>query len=419
MAHLTEGTLRAYVDGELGAEARATAERHLTGCEGCRVALAAVADDAGWAAAALDAPWRAAGGPAAGLGAAWRRVAVMAAGRAEPITGGAAEAHASAHDGAAAAASGAPGIDARARRGGGGDDPQATAAARASAGRWRPHPRLLGGVAAAAVIAASLAVPQVRAAAGDFLQIFRPQQFQVVTLSPTDVQAIQHALATAQGGSVDISGIATVRVTPPDVRPVAIQPAGASAAAGFPVMVPTPAPAGYTLASSTLTQERTVRFQLHAAGINALLASLGSSDRVPASLDGRIVTLVQPATVALHYQAPGRGGVTVLQTQTPELEVPSGVDVAGLRQTLLGLPFLPADVRQQLAAIQDWQHTAVIPGIAGVSTPVSVGAAQGVFVQSPAADGPSALAWFDGSVVRAVVGPVTQAEAQAVAASMR
>ncbi len=365
MGHVAEGMLRAYADGALDAARRAAVDRHLAECGPCRDALAAVTSDASWASATLGG--QAAPAPVA-TAEAWRRVAGMA-GPAGP-----------------AGLAGRPaGV--------------------------RPRAGWAVGVAAAAVVLAAAATPPVRAAAGDFLQVFRVQHVQVVTLSASDIAQIRSALAGGPGAAgVNIRGIASVQVVPPQAQAVTTTLAAAKQAVGFPLATP----AGYGLTSATLQEGRVVRLTLHAAGINALLGSLGSSARVPASLDGKLVTLTLPASVRLDYP-----GFTVLETTTPQLAVPQGVDAAGLRQALLGLPFLPADVRSQLAGIQDWQNTLVLPEVSGTSQPVTVGGAQGVFVQAGSSGGRSALLWISGSVVRAVVGSLTQAQAQAIAAVMR
>jgi hypothetical protein len=121
-------------------------------------------------------------------------------------------------------------------------------------------------------------------------------------------------------------------------------------------------------------------------------------------------------------------GVYVGQARSPELTVPDGVDAAQLRTALLDLPFIPQTVRDQLAAIQDWQSTLIIPNIDGTAHDVSVDGVPAVVVtpKSAVRDARSKLAplpdsstviWNDNGVVRAIGGPIDENTALGLARS--
>jgi hypothetical protein len=46
----------------------------------------------------------------------------------------------------------------------------------------------------------------------------------------------------------------------------------------------------------------------------------------------------------------------------PEVQVPSGIDVEDVAGALVILPLWPEGVKRQLQAVDDWQHTLVVPG---------------------------------------------------------
>lgn len=196
--------------------------------------------------------------------------------------------------------------------------------------------------------------------------------------------------ALRAAGRVDIRGLAHVRVTQQG-HPLALGLAAARSRVGFPLTAPTALPAGYRLGGVLLQPATRVDFShLRVAAIDRLLASLGSPQALPAALGSASIALTEPASVVLRYTAAGAPSLEVAEGQTPTLTVPAGVDVAGVRRVLLGLPFLPAGLRRQLRSVADWRHTAIVPQLPGVSQPVSVGGAQGTFVAGPHG-GPSML----------------------------
>jgi hypothetical protein len=426
MSHPAAGTLRAYRDDQLAPGLSSAVRRHVAICVRCAATLAEVDDDAMWADAALravavgreqPAPAGAASAPA---GEVWRRLAE---------TYGPAR-----HDGMQVAAP-----VGTARPGG---QPSSGPA------RLRFRFRWSGGRAAAAGAALlsllSLGLQPVRAAVSNAFSIFQVQQVRVVTVSPSDMAQIRTQLrsALASGaGRIDLKGLASVSINPPGARPQAVSLAVARQLVPFRLEVAAPPPAGYALASVRVQPRTAVTVVPHVAAFNQLLASLGSTDRLPASLDGQTIRVEEPAAVVLTYSAtspaspatpsgsaaPSSGttpataseAIRVMEAAGPTVRVPQGVDVAAVRQALRSRPLLPPDVQQQIAAISDWQQTAVVPAVAGRDQAVTVGGAQGIFTPASRPGGPSVLIWLSGGVVRAVAGPLTQTQALAVAGSLR
>lgn len=373
MTHVTQGVLQEYLDGELGPDRLQAVRRHVGACALCAQRLAALETGAAWTATRVgEGEGKAA---VADAEAAWERLAAVW-GR-----------------GAGQQASGPTPLPSRRRS-------------------W---PIAVG--AAAALAVGALALSPVRAAAAQMLQVFRVQNVQVVTVSPSDLASIQKALQGA--GKVDVQGLAQVQVQSQG-KAQTLPLAAARAAVGFPLAVPGALPAGYTLSGVQVQPQTQVAFShLQVGAINSLLASLGSRQGLPAAVGLATIDLSMPPSAVLEYAAAGQAPIEVAEGPTPTLSVPAGVDVNAVRQVLLNLPFIPSDLRSQLAAVANWQDTAVIPQVAGVSQAVTVNGAQGTFVASPAKSGSgSVLLWFSGGVVRAIHGNLSLAAAQAIAASM-
>jgi len=98
---------------------------------------------------------------------------------------------------------------------------------------------------------------------------------------------------------------------------------------------------------------------------------------------------------------------------------------------LLDLPFIPQGVRDQLAAVSDWQSTLIIPNIDGTAHDVTINGVKAVVLSpksavrdarkkvagAPPIVDTTTVIWNDNGVVRAVGGPMDEGTAIALAKS--
>ncbi|OAT79951.1 anti-sigma factor family protein [Desulfotomaculum copahuensis] len=443
-----EGKLQAYLDGELTAGDAPAVETHLASCPRCRRRLVVLAENSRFASDHLI-PYlcsreRKNTGPArAGL-------ETMLDGR-PGQTGG----NAGANAGADCMALITPNTVLRS----GGAAPDRISPA--PPGRRKNIRGVMNNmgkykkwaVAAGLVLALSVAMSfsSVRSFAGELLTIFRVEQVQAVTINPQDMAQLQRAFENGNG-RVDVNNLGRFEVTgkPQMERDVTL--AAAQMAAGFPVRLPA-APAGYGPPRLAVQSGSTVKLTLDTERANSLLKSLGSKQLLPDSLNGRTFSMQVPAGVVAEYPSTGGRGesLIVAQGRSPELSVPPGTDVEAVRRALLAIPALPENLRQQLAAVSDWQHTLLVPVPQGSAQQVQVNGVQGIFIKPAAAnsepgnketvgspfvsthsyrpDSPqyrskdvsaSALIWQHNGMVYAIGGPrLNQTEALNLAAQMK
>ncbi len=402
MTHCDDGALRAYLDGELGPTLTARVERHLVACQPCRTQLAAVGADAAWVGTRLR-------DLAESSAAAHVEVdSTQALRRLRDVWGAREVRH-------PARGRKLPGFGAR------------------------RHTWPVAVAAAGVVLAGGLGLAPVRAAAGNLLQLFRVQHVQVIQVSNTDAAVIRDVLQRQGPTVLDLKNLAHVRVIPgptggswirkqqsgaagtPGAGVPMLSPAQARTQLPFPLRVPQSTPGGYALQGVEVQPEFHVEiYGLNVPHINTLLASLGSSDKLPSDWTGADFTMDVPTSAALVYQGPaGQPPIRVVEGGNPSLAVyPTNLDVATVRNILLGLPFLPNDIRAQLQAVSDWQHTALIPQVAGLSQALPVDGTQGAFVHTGDPVGDTALVWLHGDVVYAVEGVLSGAQAQTIANSL-
>ncbi|HEY3318230.1 MAG TPA: zf-HC2 domain-containing protein [Coriobacteriia bacterium] len=278
--------------------------------------------------------------------------------------------------------------------------------------------------AAAVLVLASFALAPVRSAAASFLRIFRVQHIQTISISPEDLQAVSRTLSRGSG-HVDLKtlGEAWVEGGSRAAKPVTL--AQAQAAVDFPVKLP----AGLGDPRITLQAAQTFKFKLKVNAVNEALRYYGSDRTFPRDVDGKVFEVRVPAIVLAQYDAQ-KQPVFAGQARSPELVVPDGVDPSQLRDVLLNLPFLPRNVRDQLAAVDDWQSTLLVPDFGGKARDIQIDGVPAVVMSPDSAarkaraevggdlpEHTTTVVWNGDGVVRAIAGGVTEEKAIELAKS--
>ena len=283
------------------------------------------------------------------------------------------------------------------------------------------------GVPVVLVFALILAIPGARAFASELLNLFRVQQVSVVPVDFTGMEQFQGA--TGNDISQLISDSITMTKKPGD--PVTVNNADeASQMAGFDVRVPqnaTPSRISVMSGSSfTLTIDRDKA--------QALLKEAGRSDLVlPQEVDGAKVSVTIPSSVSVAFGtcpepsnksegeremqremntsgSPGRlyaDCIILAEIPSPEVSAPASLDVAKLAQVGLEFSGMSADEAAAYTKTVDWTSTLVvpIPKNAATNQQVSVDGVTGTLIERPADDAPQfALLWVKNGIIYAIGG---------------
>lgn len=252
--------------------------------------------------------------------------------------------------------------------------------------------------AAAVVVAGALMIPQVQAATGDLLHLFRVEKFQMISIDQNDIQDLQNFFEKGKVGEKDLAGIGKVEVIG-DKNATSVHYVSAAEAKKGGVALPV-TPNGFQLTDVEVTPARSMKFTVDVKKMNALLENFGSNVTFDKNLDNKPFSLTLPQDVETNFHSTSASGMNVTYgvSDLPNLQVPHDVDVAKLRTTVLSLPFLPDHIKQQLASIEDWQSTMPIPtfdGQGAVKTEkVSVNGTEAIYTSAGTENG--MLVWQKG-----------------------
>ena len=299
--------------------------------------------------------------------------------------------------------------------------------------RLRP---LWAGLAVVAVLAIALSFPQVRAAANNFLGMFRVQQIAVVQFDPQTMQI-------SDTTSAQIESVLSDNVTFEEIgefQKVA-SAEEAEALAGFDVRLP----------DAVLPNELEVQpggqatFAIDLPRLQALLDAIGKSDiEFPGELQGKPVTLNMPMAVTAYLenckieepvvsegQEPGAFPATpwqdacimLVQLPSPSINAPQELDVTRLGQAYLQLLGMSESDAAQYARTVDWTTTFVLPlpGYDATYRELPVDGVQGTLIQMSYDPefGSYTLLWVKDGILYALTGAGDPARGLELANSLK
>jgi hypothetical protein len=276
---------------------------------------------------------------------------------------------------------------------------------------------------ATVVLTGLVATPGGRAAAASFLGQFRSQRFQAVPLDAsqaTKVGQVLDGLVTSGVFSGDPKQVADL-----GEPQVAADLAQAERIAGFavPAVDPSVLPAGvqHTPRRILVTRAREARITFDRDRALAWMAAHGRPGaRLPERYDGTQLVVHVPALVVQQFA--GRDGGPALlvgEAGTLGLDTEGGASLEELREVVLGLPGLPAELVARLRAIDDWRTTLPLPVPADQvsSRPVTVRGAEGLSFADQSGR-LHALVWQRDGHIWGVGGVIGADEARGVADSL-
>jgi hypothetical protein len=294
--------------------------------------------------------------------------------------------------------------------------------------RWFSFPIIRFGTAAIVILALILAFPGTRALAGELLNLFRVQQVQVV---PVDFTGLEQLTGDGVLGNQFTELLAdSVDMQQEPGEPVqAASAEEASQLAGFTVRVP----AGMTPSQINVTDSAAFRMTLDRAKAQALLDEAGRSDLVlPASVDGAEISVNIPAAVSVAFGTCPRPGsdvpgnteqsttesrypdcVILAQLPSPSVNAPADLDIEALARIGLEFTGMSPEEAAELTSTVNWTSTLLvpIPRNAAIHEQVSVDGVTGTLIQrSPESESPQfALLWVKDGIIYAISGLGTDA----------
>ncbi|MBI5650497.1 MAG: hypothetical protein HZC40_08650 [Chloroflexi bacterium] len=289
------------------------------------------------------------------------------------------------------------------------------------------------GLSAIILFALALSFPPVQVWAGDLLALFRVQKIVVVPMDTTRLSELRSNSLIAEQVSQLFSDSSKVTKEPGVPKPVASAML-ASQSAGFAVRLPSNRADAPQI---SVQGDAAFQFTINRARAQSLIDEAGFKQyRLPASLDGALIKVNVPKSVAALYgecpkpdrdkNAPTTQKTTCIvyaQLPSPVVDAPRDLDVAQL--AIIGLQFTgmtEAQAREYSKTV-DWTSTLVIPiprnGTAHKQ--IAVDGVTGYLIQETTSYIPQyVIVWIKNGIIYSIGGYGTDASAAiAMANSLR
>lgn len=288
--------------------------------------------------------------------------------------------------------------------------------------RWSPAL-----IAAALLVAAVLVftLPPTRALAQDFLNLFRVKKFAAIAIDPARMKQLDNLQLDTEQLLAD-----NVQVLQEPGKPIKVASAQeAGERAGFTVAVPSVLPKNASVEAFVQGEGAGV-ITADTQKLQELLDLVGITDvQVPAQLDGAKITVRKPAAVMLEYKVKN-GSFSLMQSPSPEVELPPGVELKQLGEIGLRVLGLSADEARDFANKVDWSSTFLIPIPANAAEvrQVTVNGADGLMLTSngtarnmknPTVRGNAVILWANNGMVYAMEGKTNAVDLLEIANSVQ
>jgi hypothetical protein len=295
---------------------------------------------------------------------------------------------------------------------------------RRTRGPWRRLTPALAGAGLVGALAFAFTLEPVRAAAREFLDLFRVKRFAAVPIDPQRLERL------AKGG-LDFKSLVADQVqvvVAPGEPEIVDGPEAGAVAAGILAQMPGVLPPHTELAETTLGRPGSFRVQIDTTKLEALALAAGADEiEIPAWWNGVTIDVETPPVLATRYARsvdPGDGRparedtFVLLQSAIPEVELPEGFDLAVLGRLGLRLAGMSAEEAPGFSRSIDWRTTLLVPVPVqgGTFREVEVSGHRGLLVTirppEAAGGGPSPrphalLTWSTADKMFAIHGPGT------------
>jgi hypothetical protein len=288
--------------------------------------------------------------------------------------------------------------------------------------KWFSIPVVRFATATFLILTLILAFPGTRALAGELLNLFRVQQVTVVPVDFTGLEQLTGDGALGNQFTELISGSVDMQQEPGE--PVqAASAEEASQLAGFTVRIPS----GLTPSQINVSGAAAFSMTLDRTKAQALLDEAGRSDLVlPASADGAEISVDIPASVSVAFGTCPKPGsdkpgnteqstterrypdcVILAQLPSPSVNAPADLDIEALARIGLEFTGMSAEEAAEFTSTVNWTSTLLvpIPRNASIHEQVSVDGVTGTLIQRPSDEGPQfALLWVKDGIIYAISG---------------
>ncbi|RMD03153.1 anti-sigma factor [Clostridium autoethanogenum] len=233
----------------------------------------------------------------------------------------------------------------------------------------KKYKKIAAAACAAIVITTCVSVEPIRASVINAVSIFRAKDIKSVNISLDDITKLKTELINHKA-DINIDKIGKVKYQGGEQKNVTIDEAKKTLP--FTISIPQNMPSK-EVKNISIDKPSKMDFTLNVENINELLKSLGGKKLFPKDLDGKTFSLNMAGGLNIMYEDSTNGDrIAVSETKVPEIVAPDGADVDEIFNALSDLSVLPQDMQNQLKSMKDWKSTLYIPNVGSKSEEMNI-----------------------------------------------
>jgi|LSQX01.1.fsa_nt_gb hypothetical protein len=264
----------------------------------------------------------------------------------------------------------------------------------------------------AAVVATCITVQPVRGAISNALSIFRVQNVKGLKISLEDLETIERKLRRGEK-DINIDNMVKIKSTGGEKSEIPLEEA--IKLKDFQVIFPQDIMD--EAQKVTVIEDMSMEFVLDVENVNSAIKMVGGTKLFPENIDGKPVTVNIPKNISFSCELDEGREIVFNQTKTPVIEVPEGVDVDEIYNSLVELPILPVDLKNQLKSIKDWKNTIYIPVVEDSMDEIKINGKDAYAFSN--GEKSSGVVWANNGVIYTISGNVEKDKIISIAESMR
>lgn len=280
--------------------------------------------------------------------------------------------------------------------------------------------------AAVFAIFALIFVGPVQDVAAEILSIFRVSKIEMVTLSIKDIEEIQRKFEEKGIKDIDLKQFGKVKVESNGGESIDDEDTivNLPKVINFPFKIPRIAE-DFSFSHGNVEKPMDIEITPNVSEINELISTFGGEKLFPKELNKKTFKISTKNVIQLNYNSNSDekpSDINILQFGNPEIIVPPGVNIDEVREAALTLPFLPDNIKHQLANIKDVNTIPFFVDDEVKTKEVQINGNSGIYYEhSYSSDNRWAgIIWADGMGIYAVNGyNVSEKQVLDIARSMR
>ncbi|HHS48383.1 MAG TPA: DUF2275 domain-containing protein, partial [Desulfurella acetivorans] len=236
---------------------------------------------------------------------------------------------------------------------------------------FKKYKKAIAAALIVAFIAASAFFPLLKNAEAKLLNIFRLNKMQVITITLEDMTQIQNQFYNNDIKNITLKDYGEIiKFDSPEWRQISPDELDkVKSELGYEIKLP--ADENFEIKRLYISKIEGLEFILKVDKINELIKAFGGTHLFPKELDRKPIIINFGKAIDMDLQRKGSSEkemVFLEITKTPEIVVPEGVDIDKVIDALANLPFLPENIKRQIASVTDWKETLPIPMVMDKNT---------------------------------------------------